>query len=149
MAAFLKKKMARQDTIKQNKICAKYDREELVQLIVCDILNGVSRYRVLLKLKRDLYPDIETSKFSRSKQYDLIQEAYENCKIPLAKERDKMRNLQLARLEDILEECRDQNDRANAVNVIKEMNKLTGIYEPEKVDVTGDIKVNRSFGIEE
>lgn len=123
-------------------------KEELIELIVCDLLNGVSRYRVRLKMERDQYPDFETSTMSRSGIYKYIDEAYDLCKIPLAKERDKMRNLQLARLEDILEECRDARDRQNAIGVIKEINKLTGIYEPEKVDVTGTINVNIDFGLD-
>lgn len=126
-----------------------YDREELVQLVTNDILNGFSRYRVLLKLERDAYPDIETSKFSRSTRYSIVQEAYDNCKVPLAEDRQRMRDLCLARLEDILEEARDQNDRQNAIASIKEMNKLLGLYEPDKVDVTGDITVDISFGLEE
>lgn len=123
-------------------------KEELIELLVCDLLNGVSRYRVRLKMERDQYPDFTTSTMSRSGIYKYIDEAYDLCKIPLSKERDKMRNLQLARLEDILEEARDQNDRQSAIGAIKEMNKLTGIYEAEKVDVTGTINVNIDFGLD-
>ena len=141
--------MARNDTIKAKKVRPKLDREELVQLIVCDILNGMSRYRVLLKLKRDQYEDFKSSEFSRSKQYDLVQEAYECCKIPLAEDRQKQRELFIARYEDILEECRDARDRQNAIAALKEMGKILGIYEPDKVDVTANVSVDISFGLED
>lgn len=134
---------------KTNKNRPKFDREELVQLIVCDILNGVSRYRVMLKLKRDQYEGFESSKYSRSKQYDLIEEAYNNCKIPLAEDRQKQRELFIARYEDILEECRDSRDRQNAIAALKEMGKILGIYDPEKVDVTANVNVDISFGLED
>lgn len=126
----------------------RWDREELVQLMTCDILNGMSPYRVRLKLSRDQYEGFQSSKYCERKIYYLLEDAYKNCRIPLAKEREKMRNLQLARLEDLLEECRDQNDRQSAIATIKEMNKLAGIYEAEKVDVTGTINVNIDFGLD-
>ena len=141
--------MARRDIIKQKKARPKFDREELVQLIVCDILNGMSRYRVLLKLKRDQYEDFKSSEFSRSKQYDLVQEAYECCKIPLAEDRQKQRELFIARYEDILEECRDSRDRQNAIAALKEMSRLLGLYEPDKVDVKANVNVDISFGLED
>lgn len=126
-----------------------YDREELEQLVTNDILNGMSRYRVLLKLERDQYPDAETSKLSRSTRYNIVQAAYEHCKVPLAEDRQKMRELCLARLEDILEEARDQNDRTNAIATIKETAKLLGLYEPDNVNVKADLNVDISFGLEE
>lgn len=123
-------------------------KEELIELLVCDILNGMSRYRVRLKMERDQYPDYTTSTMSRSGIYKYIDEAYELCKVPLGKKRDAMRELQLSRLEDILEEARDSRDRQNAIGAIKEINKLAGLYEPEKVDVTGTINVNIDFGLD-
>lgn len=130
----------REQRYKADKQRPKYDREELIQQMVIDILNGMSRYRVMLKLDRDQYPDVESSKFCRSKKYELIAEAYEQCKIPLAEDRQKLRDLMVARLEDILEEARDQRDRANAIASIKEICKLFGVYEPEKKEVKAEVK---------
>ena len=134
----------------KNKSKSTYEREDIIEMMVCDILNGVSRFRVMKKLEKNAYEDVETASFSRAKKYSLLQEAYERCTVPLEEEREKLRNLQIARLEDILEECREQRDRANAVNTIKEINKLTGIYPTENVTVSGDgkISVNISFGLE-
>ncbi len=135
--------------MKQNKERPKFDREELVQLIYIDIINGVSRYQILLKLKRDQYEGFESSKFSRSKQYDLIQEAFENCKIELKEQKEQQKELMYQRLLDVYQECRDARDRQNAISALKELKKLMGLDDPDKVDVTGDLKVNISFGIEE
>lgn len=133
----------------KNKTKSTYDRESIVEVLVCDILNGVSRYRVKLKLDRDNYEGYKTSSLSRATKYNLIQEAYAKCEIPLEEEKEKMRNLQIARLEDMLEESRDARDRQNALGIIKEMNKLTGIYPTENVTVSGDGKLNVriSFGL--
>lgn len=134
--------------MKQNKERPKFDREELVQLIYIDIINGVSRYQIMLKLKRDQYEGFESSKFSRSKQYDLIQEAFENCKIELKEQKEQQKELMYQRLLDVYQECRDARDRQNAISALKELKKLMGLDDPDKVDVTGDLKVNISFGIE-
>ena len=127
----------------------KYDKSDLIEHIVCDILNGVSRYRILKKLEKDAYEGFETSDICRSNRYKIIKAAYDECKVPLAKDKQKMRELQLARLDDILEECRDQNDRNNAINAIKETNKLLGLYEAEKVELTGKMEITVDFGLED
>ena len=145
----IKKNMARQDIIKQTKTRPKFDREELVQLIYTDIINGVSRYQILLKLKRDQYEDFESSKFSRSKQYDLIQEAFENCKIELKEQREQQKELMYQRLLDVYQESRDARDRQNAISALKELKKLMGLDDPDKVDVNANVNVDISFGLED
>lgn len=141
--------MARQDIIKQTKTRPKFDREELVQLIYTDIINGVSRYQILLKLKRDQYEGFESSKFSRSKQYDLIQEAFENCKIELKEQREQQKELMYQRLLDVYQESRDARDRQNAISALKELKKLMGLDDPDKVDVNANVNVDISFGLED
>ena len=141
--------MARQDIIKQTKTRPKFDREELVQLIYTDIINGVSRYQIMLKLKRDQYEGFESSKFSRSKQYDLIQEAFENCKIELKEQREQQKELMYQRLLDVYQESRDARDRQNAISALKELKKLMGLDDPDKVDVNANVNVDISFGLED
>lgn len=141
--------MARKDIIKQTKARPKFDREELVQLIYTDIINGVSRYQILLKLKRDQYEDFKSSEFSRSKQYDLIQEAFENCKIELKEQREQQKELMYQRLLDIYQESRDARDRQNAISALKELKKLMGLDDPDKVDVNANVNVEISFGLED
>jgi len=141
--------MARQDTLKQNKKRPKFDREELVHLIACDILGGVSRNRAMEKLKKDKYDGFESSKYSRSTKYNLIEEAYIQCRPRLEADMQRQRELFIARYEDILEEARDARDRQNAINALKEMGKILGVYEPEKVDVTANVNVDISFGLED
>ena len=141
--------MARQDVIKQTKARPKFDREELVQLIYIDLINGVSRYQIMLKLKRDQYEGFESSKFSRSKQYDLIQEAYENCKIELKEQKEQQKELMYQRLLDVYQECRDARDRQNAISALKELKKLMGLDDPDKVDVNANVNVDISFGLED
>ena len=131
--------MARQDVIKQTKARPKFDREELVQLIYIDLINGVSRYQIMLKLKRDQYEGFESSKFSRSKQYDLIQEAYENCKIELKEQKEQQKELMYQRLLDVYQ----------AISALKELKKLMGLDDPDKVDVTANVNVDISFGLED
>lgn len=134
--------------IKKVKARPKLEREEIVQLLVCDILNGVSRYRCKLKLERDQYPDIKTSELSRSTRMNLLQEAYLKCKPHIEEDMNRRRDMFIARYEDILEECRDQRDRQNAIACLKEMGKILGVYDPIKVDVKGDVNVDITFGLD-
>ena len=68
-------------------------KEELIELIFLDLINGESRYRIMLKLNRDAYPGHKTSKLSRTSKYNYIQEAKLNCEPELKETRDNQRKL--------------------------------------------------------
>lgn len=125
------------------------DKEELVQLIVCDLLNGESQYRVMLKLKRDQYEGFTTSKLSKTSRYNYLNEAYEQCKDPILENRQRMREMAYAQLNDVYAECREHGDRQNAIAARKELNKLAGLYEADKIDIKADVNVDISFGLED
>lgn len=133
---------------------ASLDREELIELLWCDLLNGVSRYQLMLKLERDAYVSqdgkrFETSKMNKSTRYDYIAEAYKNCEIELADKRDEQRKLWYERVLSIYNDCTDARDRQNALKALDMLNKMLGLSEPEQIDVNGKIKVNISFGLED
>lgn len=125
----------------------KFDRETLVDMIWCDLLNGESRYHIQLKLKNDQYEGFKTSRLCRTTLYNYIEEAYNNCKIELEERREGQKQLAYERLRDVYMEAKSNRQYKDALKALDMMNRMTGVYEPEKVDVTGNMKVNITFGI--
>lgn len=126
------------------------DKEALIELIWVDLVNGVSRYQIMLKLERDAYDGFTTSKLSRTSKYNYLQEAYNNCKVELAEEKERQRDLFYERILSVYNDSVDQRDRQNALKALDMAIKLGGLYEQKQdINLTGTIKANISFGIEE
>ena len=114
------------------------EKEELLELIWIDIVNGLSRYQISLKLDRDAYPNHHTSNLSKSCEYELKEN------------KDKQRDLFYERVLSVYNDSVDQRDRQSALKALDMIGKLGGLYAKEEKDVniTGTIKANISFGIE-
>ncbi len=103
----------------------KYDREYLVAKIAMMRIKGKSTHTILEFL-------METVGMSRKIAYDVLQDAQkyimeqtnEDTKVALAEA--------IHRLEELYE---NGNDKVR-LDVLKEMNKLRGLYAAQKVDIT-------------
>lgn len=103
----------------------KYDREYLVAKIAMMRIKGKSTYTILEFL-------METVGMSRKIAYDILQDAQkyimeqtnEDMKVALAEA--------ISRLEELYENGTDKVK----LDVLKEMNKLRGLYAAQKVDIT-------------
>lgn len=103
----------------------KYDREYLVSKIAMMRIKGKSTHTILSFLMEEIG-------MSRKIAYDVLQDAQkyimqqtsEDIKVALAES--------IHRLEEIYE---GGNDKVR-LDVLKEMNKLRGLYAAEKVDIT-------------
>lgn len=128
-----------------------YDKEELVELIWCDLVNGWSRYQILTKLERNAYEGFDTAKCARTTKYNYIQEAYKKCQGELREEREKQRDMFYERLLSVYKDAAESRDRQNALKALDMAIKLSGLYAEEKKDITisGDIKATINFGLEE
>lgn len=127
-------------------------REEIIELMWCDMVSGVTRYQIDLKLQNDTYfiegrTEIHTNTLSRSSRYYYMQDVLERCKAELGEKRDAEVALVVSQFKDVYNEARENHDRGNAIAALKELSKLRGYYEPEKVDVSGNISVNVDFGL--
>lgn len=131
---------------KQNRL--PYKKEELLELIWCDIMNGVSRYQIKLKLERDAYEGYPTSTYSRSGQYKLIKDAYDKCEIELQGKRDELRKVFYDRFLSLYNDCIENGDRRTALETLKYITKLSGLEEPEKIELSGTLNenINITFG---
>lgn len=128
-----------------------FEKDELIELMWIDLMSGVSRYQIMLKLERDAYEGFKTSKLSRASKYKYLQLAYGKCEGELQEERAKLRELFYSRFLSVYEEAMENRDRQNAIRALDLACKIAGAYAEEKKDITlrGDIKATINFGIGE
>ena len=126
-------------------------KEELIELIFLDLINGESRYRIMLKLNRDAYPGHTTSKLSRTSKYNYIQEAMLNCEPELKETRDNQRKLLYQQILGVFNDAQMANDRQSALKALDMLSKVAGLYAKEEKDVniSGNINATISFGLED
>ncbi len=142
--------MGKRKTSNKSKVPLKY--EALVQLCLVDLLNGYSRNDIMQKLENDLYEGHKSSEFCRSTKYYILQECYERCKMELAENMDKMRELFYNRLLAVYNESMLANDRQNALKSLDMMGRFAGLYDNnKKIEISGNLTqdVNISFGFAE
>lgn len=124
----------------------KYTKEEWLNQLWVDVMNGYSRYELLRRLEVDYY-GWESDKWSRSKRYELLKEAYNKCKLELTEKRDDLKMVMFNRYLSIYQDSVEARDRGNALKALDSITKLSGIAEPDKVDITQDVKVSIDFGL--
>ena len=124
-------------------------KEELIELIFLDLINGESRYRIMLKPNRDAYPGHKTSKLSRTSKYNYIQEAMLNCEPELKETRDNQRKLLYQQILGVFNDAQMANDRQSALKALDMLSKVAGLYAKEEKDINlnGNINANISFGL--
>lgn len=133
----------------------KWDKEDIIERIYLKLLEGESRYRILLMLERDNFTDedgnvIKTSNLGRASRYNYIKEAYTRCETELKENRDEQRNIMWERLLSVYNDAMTAKDRGNALKALDMIAKLSGIYAPEQSEVKAEIdgNIEISFGIE-
>ena len=131
---------------------SKYLKEKVVIAVWIDLCNGVSRHDIMQKLDNDMMVEgVETSRLTKSMKYKVISDAYAMAKAELDEQRDKQRELFYQRLLTVYNECMVANDRQNALKALDLFGKFGGLYEKEKVEISGNLTetVNISFGFTE
>lgn len=69
---------------------------------------------------------------------NLYREARERLKERFSQERDEILNEQLNRLYDLLNRCRDSGNRRIEAEVLRDLNKIYGLDQPVKVDLSSN-----------
>ena len=131
---------------------SKYLKEKVVIAVWIDLCNGVSRHDIMQKLDSDLMVEgVETSKLTKSMRYKIISDAYAMAKAELDEQRDKQRELFYQRLLTVFNESMEANDRQNALKALDMFAKFGGLYDKEKVEISGNLTqdINISFGFTE
>lgn len=131
---------------------SKFLKEKVVIAVWIDLCNGVSRHDIMQKLENDLMVEgVETSRLTKSMRYKIISDAYAMAKEELEEQRDKQRELFYQRLLTVFNESMEANDRQSALKALDLFGKFGGLYEKEKVEISGNLTetVNISFGFTE
>lgn len=128
-----------------------FDKKALIELIWIDLIQGESRYRIMLKLERDAYEGFTTSNLSRTSKYNYIQEAYNNCAEERAEKLEKQRDLFYERIMNVYNDALENRDRQSALKALDMGMKLGKLYPNEEKDInlSGNISASISFGLEE
>ena len=129
-----------------------YQREALLDEIICDLLNGMSRIQVQRQLQEKQYESPATATEPSPKSISaLIKESYDRCKLELKEERDEQRALMYSRVLAVYEDAIANGDRSNSLKALSQLTDLMGLNEPDKVEVKGEItnnlRVKVNFGI--
>ncbi len=131
---------------------SKYLKEKVVIAVWIDLCNGVSRHDIMQKLDNDMMVEgVETSKLTKSMRYKIIGDAYAMAKEELEEQRDKQRELFYQRLLTVFNESMEANDRQSALKALDMFARFGGLYDKEKVEISGNLteNVNISFGFSE
>ena len=95
------------------------------------------------KLENDLMVEgVETSRLTKSMRYKIISDAYAMAKEELEEQRDKQRELFYQRLLTVFNESMEANDRQSALKALDMFARFGGLYDKEKVELSGTIDHN-------
>lgn len=120
--------------------------EQLKRYISNDLLDGATQSVLVQKITEDAYG--VGLKYSVHTAKDIISECRRILRDDWKEERETLREMQLNRLLDLYTESREAKDRLTALNTLKEINKVTGQYEPIRVDATIDGTISIDFGFD-
>lgn len=123
-----------------------YQKDALVKCIYKDIVNGYTTSQIAHRVKNDKY-DLGFKPENERYAELLIMEARKIVADDFKNERETMKPKLVAVVHDILKEASENQDAKMRLEAVKEIAKLTGSYEPDKVEVKEEIVVN--FGLDE
>jgi hypothetical protein len=113
----------------------KYKKEDIIDAIVkLRIEKGASTKTIIQEFL------IGELKYKQSYCYVLLQEARDKIVKLYNTQNKQLANEALGHLESMYEDCIKDKNMKLALEIRKEINKLTGIYAAQKIDVTSDGK---------
>lgn len=109
----------------------KWKKEDILDAIVKMRIERGSSTKTILKdfLMGEL-------KFKQSYSYDLLREARERIRDLYQTQNESLANEAMGHLESLYEDAIKSGNRKLALEIIKEKNKLTGLYPESKLDIT-------------
>lgn len=120
-------------------------KDEVVNHIYNDICNGGTYTNCLNKLMND---DYEVGhKYSESRADKLIQMARKLIRQDFEEDRKEIKARLYVAIQDVFNECREANDRSNALKCLEQISKLLGLNEPDKIDMRLQ-NIDIDFGFE-
>ena len=122
---------------------------ELMYRMTTDIIEGANREKVINKLKNNGYNmAFKTSDYNESTMLKMYKEAHRWLKVEHDGDKQELRNLFYERYLNLYENSLKSNDRTNALATLKEMTRMLGLNEPEKLDIKEDKRIIIDFGFD-
>lgn len=114
----------------------KYKREDIIDSIVKMRIEKGSSTKTIIQdyLMGQL-------KFGQTYSYDLLKAAREKIIKIYETQNVSLANEALGHLESMYEDAIREKNKKLALEIRKEMNKLTGLYAAEKIEVSGALKI--------
>lgn len=120
----------------------KYAESEILEeKIYRDIMNGKMLTEIFQKIKHQEYGN---KKLTENGAMGVISTVKKRIREDWQAESKELRENMLTRMLDLYTDCRANNDRKTAADVLKNITKVTGIDAPEKIDLNleGEITIN-------
>lgn len=123
---------------------------ELIYRITSDIIEGANRETVVRKMKNNKYNmSFKTSDYTDNTIIKMYKEAHRWLKVEQEGDKDQLRNVFYERYLNLYKISLDANDRTNALATLKEMTRMLGLNEPEKLNIKEDRRIIIDFGFED
>lgn len=123
---------------------------ELIYRITSDIIEGASRQTVIKKMKDNGYNmSFKTSDYTDNTIIKMYKEAHRWLKVEQEGDKDQLRNVFYERYLNLYKNSLQANDRTNALATLKEMTRMLGLNEPEKLNIKEDRRIIIDFGFED
>ena len=122
---------------------------ELIYRITSDIIEGASRGTVIRKMKNNEYNmSFNTSEYADNTIIKMYKEAHRWLKVEQDGDKDQLRNVFYERYLNLYKNSLQANDRTNALATLKEMTRMLGLNEPEKLNIKEDRRIIIDFGFD-
>lgn len=126
---------------------ASQTKDILINRIATDIVAGLNRRKVLMKLKENQYDmPFKTSDYTNDSMNHLYADAINELKVECDGKKEELRNILYERYMLVYETSIESNDRTNALNALKEVAKMLGLNEPEQINVNEKQTIVIDFG---
>lgn len=123
---------------------------ELIYRITSDIIEGANREFVVRKMKNNEYNmSFKTSEYADNTIIKMYKEAHRWLKVEQDGDKDQLRNVFYERYLNLYKNSLQANDRTNALATLKEMTRMLGLNEPEKLNIKEDRRIIIDFGFED
>ena len=123
--------------------------DKVVDLVYCDIANGLTNTEIYQKLTRGVY-DVLDKPIDDRTAYDYIRAAHERMHYDFEEKLPQMREDLYLKFMSVYQECIEKGDRYNAIGALQGLMKLTGIDKPAQTNVqinnsTDGVTINFGF----
>lgn len=125
-----------------NRKKSEYKVDELEKHIWNEIIQGATNANLVDKIKND-YWNLGL-KYCDGSAKNVVTRVRQQMKEDWKQELPTLREMQMQRLLSLYNESLEAADRGNALKTLQEINKVTGLYEAEKIDlnISGEVEIN-------